>query len=172
MVGGKTISWAVLAACGALMTACAQPVRDRSLADLDLADRATLESLQAALPLDDRGALGTYALLHWPKSRFYCGRPADPSSRPAQTVGEAIEQTRLYEAQYRLAVAKTPVSAKRDDRASRDRDLVFQIEQLVTERDMLRSRKTSEATTRTAEIDNQISKLRVELGALRAIATP
>ena len=81
----------------AAVAGCAPSTRDTPLADLDLADGVTLAALQGALPPNDRALLGTYALLHWPKSRFYCGQPIGGRGPEPSTVGEAIDRTRTYE---------------------------------------------------------------------------
>lgn len=152
----------------AALAGCAPSARDVSLAGLDLADGATLAKLQKALPLDDRAALGTYALLHWPQSAFYCGQPIGGRTAAAATVGEAIEQTRAYERALELAQAKEPpavASAARIEETA----LVTRIEQLVYERDQLYGRVGPGAhqTRQAREINKRMAALRSELEQLR-----
>lgn len=152
----------------AALGACTPAVGDVTLAGLDLADGKTLAALQEALPPDDRAALGTYALLHWPKSKFFCGKPIGGSAATAQTVGEAIAQTKAYEAALALAQAKAPTTATLTPRAE-ETALITRMEQFVFERDTLYARMgpQADATPRGAEIKRRIADLREEIDALR-----
>ena len=150
------------------LSGCAPSVRDVDLSGLDLADGKTLASLQDALPQDDRAALGTYALLHWPKSRFYCGEPIEGRSSIAATVGEAIAQTRAYERRLALARARTDAPVAQTSR-NEEIDLVNRMERLVLERDMLRSRMgpAAETAPEGITINRNLATIRTELAALR-----
>lgn len=161
----------VLAAAAA---GCAPSVRDVSLSGLNLADGATLASLQKKLPQDDRAALGTYALLHWPKSKFYCGEAIGGSRSLPTTIGEAIDQTLAYETALQVAQNRTQKrseSGGMKDRAA-ETELVTRIEQLVLERDMLYGRMGPAAATspRGAEIKTRLAELRHQLDLRRAQA--
>lgn len=161
----RTLTAGILAAA---LAGCAPSVSDTALAGLNLADGATLAALQAALPQDDRAALGTYALLHWPKSRFYCGKPVGGRSPEAATVGEAIALTRTYERELELArraVVVTPGMA----RQTKERALITRIDHLVLERDMLFARNGAPIadSPRAAQIAQQLDGLRAELDDLR-----
>lgn len=152
----------------AALGACAPAARDVSIIGLDLADGTTLASLQDALPVDDRAALGTYALLHWPKSKFYCGEPIGGRDTPAATVGEAIAQTKAYEAKLAAAQAQTrnsPTSPARAEEAA----LITRMEQIVFERDMLYARmgRAADTTPRGVEMTRQLDQMRTELEQLR-----
>lgn len=153
--------------------ACAPPVRDVALAGLDLADGKTLASLQQALPQDDRAALGTYALLHWPKSKFYCGQPIGGRAAPAATVGEAIDQTRAYEAALQLAQGNRQTAVALSA-GSAEKALITRMEQLVLERDMLRGRlgPEADATVQGKQLAQRLEEMRAELGRLRDAAAP
>jgi hypothetical protein len=153
----------------AAVAGCAPATRDTPLANLDLADGVTLASLQGDLPPNDRALLGTYALLHWPKSRFYCGQPIGGRGPEPSTVGEAIDQTRAYEAalertQARERVVQTSNIAREEETA-----LITRIEQLVYERDMLYARMGPAAATtpRGEEIKKRLEALRADLDLLR-----
>ncbi|WP_133365832.1 hypothetical protein [Qipengyuania sediminis] len=160
----------IAASLAALLWSCAGAPRDTALAGLDLADGRTLARLQAALPPDDRGALGTYALLHWPRSQFYCGDPIGGVTREAKTVGEAIDQTRAYEA--RLAKASAPKAAptRAEQLEKQEQVLTTRIDRLVLERDMLYARlgPAAASSSRKREIEQAISATRSKLEKLRA----
>lgn len=152
----------------ALLAGCSASPRDVSIASLDLADGTTLAELQSTLPADDRAALGTYALLHWPKSKFYCGQPIGGGNAVASTVGEAIDQTRAYEKALEVAQAQTRASVAMSAKAE-ERALIDRLEHLVLERDMLFARMGSAAhdTPRGTAIERQLAEVREELGQVR-----
>ena len=153
----------------AAVAGCAPSARDLSLAGLDLANGATLALLQKQLPQNDRAALGTYALLHWPKSKFYCGEAIGGSRALAAAVGQAIDQTRAYEANLQLAQAKVQSGAVELGGQTADKQLVTRIEQLVYERDMLYAQMgpAGEASPRGAQIKAGLTELRGQLDRLR-----
>jgi hypothetical protein len=153
----------------AAVAGCAPSTRDTPLADLDLADGVTLAALQGALPPNDRALLGTYALLHWPKSRFYCGQPIGGRGPEPSTVGEAIDQTRAYEAALERTRAKERVVQNANIAREEETALITRIEQLVYERDMLYGRMgpTAATTPRGAEIKESLDTLHSELDLLR-----
>lgn len=151
----------------ASLAACAPSVRERTLAGLDLADGNTLATLQAALTPDDRAALGTYALLHWPKSKFYCGRPIGDRGVAAKTIGEAIDQTRAYEVALQRVQAAAQIADAAEPGAAQ-RALVTRMEALVLERDRLRSRigPVADESPRGVAISQQLALIRAELEKL------
>ena len=156
----------------ALLAGCSTPPRDISIEGLNLADGATLAALQDALPQDDRAALGTYALLHWPKSQFYCGQPIGGRPSLAATVGEAIEQTRAYETKLTLAQARTQAQARTNAALSAKAEetvLISRMEQLVYERDILYGRLGPGADMSPAglRIKQRLATMRAELTELR-----
>lgn len=154
----------------AALSACAQSARDISIAGLDLADGETLGALQKALPVDDRAALGTYALLHWPKSKFYCGQPIGGRVATADTVGEAIALTKAYEAELAKAASQSPSKVVMAADA-REGELIQKMERLVLERDMLYGQLgpvAAAATPRGAEITKQLDLMRAELDGIRS----
>lgn len=153
----------------ALVGACTPAVTEIALSEVDLADGKTLASLQEALPPDDRAALGTYALLHWPKSKFYCGKPIGGQVKEARTVGEAIAITRAYEIALAEKVQAEKMAAG-NLKQIKERELVTRMEQLVLERDMLRSSGSTDPGTsrREREIKDELAQFRTELAALRS----
>lgn len=129
---------AMLALCA---TACAADGRATALQGLDLGDRATLRAIQEQIPRDQRGALATYALLHWPQSKFYCGRPVGPSGTVPRTVGDAIDMTLAFESDRERALAATRAPANAFDRlVERKQETITRIETLVLQRDMVRAK--------------------------------
>lgn len=159
----------ILGALAATLAGCAPSVRETSLTGLDLADGEILSALQDSLPQDDRAALGTYALLHWPKSKFYCGKPIGGRGALAATIGEAIDQTRAYEIALATARAEARTGAAFSAR-QQETELVTRMEQLVFERDLLYGRMgpAADGTPRGAEIKKRLGEMRTELNALRA----
>lgn len=159
----------VIGILAAALTGCAQQVRDRPLAGIDFADPSTLAALQNALPLDERGALGTYALLHWPKSRYYCGKPPGRRGRVPITIGDAIDLTRAYEAELEFAQAATPIASSQSIGTSREAMLIDRIEQLVLQRDRLylRTGAAGDAAPQATQINDELNAIREELNRLR-----
>lgn len=162
----RVIAAGVLAA---VLAGCSTPPRDISIKGLNLADGTTLAALQNAVSQDDRAALGTYALLHWPKSKFYCGKPIGGSNAEVNTVGEAIALTRAYETALLLAKheqAQTPAVARQVE----ERAVITQIDELVLKRDLLRTRVGPKAneTAGAAEINRQLARLRLRLDQMRS----
>jgi hypothetical protein len=139
---------AIMAA--AIMTAiaaCNAPVDDVSLAGLDLNDTRLVTKIARQLPDREGAAFTTYALVHWPASKNYCGRPIGESGRTAKTVGEAVAQTLKFEADLertRQAARAGPASQVESLREQRTL-LTDQIEQLVLKRDVLYARLGGEA---------------------------
>ena len=92
------------------LAGCATNRFETPLAGLDLSDPKTIAQLQNGLSKEDAGALGVYALLHWPGSRAFCGDAlVDANGRMPATLGEAIALTRVREqadAAARLARAR------------------------------------------------------------------
>jgi hypothetical protein len=125
----------------AAIASCGAPVTDTPLAGLDLNDARVVSKIARQLPDRERMAFTTYALLHWPGSKNYCGRPIGQSDRMANTVGEAVMQTLKFEADLtrtRLAAQAGPAS--QIDRLREQRTLLTdQIEALVLRRDVLRA---------------------------------
>lgn len=159
----------VIGVVAAAVAGCAPSTRDTPLAELDLADGVTLATLQGDLPPNDRALLGTYALLHWPKSRFYCGQPIGGRGSAPSTVGEAIDQTRAYEAALERTQAKERVVQNSNIAREDETALITRIEHLVYERDMLYGRMGPAAATtpRGAEIKKSLEALHAELDQLR-----
>ena len=156
----------------ASLTGCAASPVDTPIGNVDLADGKVLAALQAALPLDDRAAFGTYALLHWPKSKYYCGKPIGGRRAVARTVGEAIEQTRAYEAEFAAAQALTAKNAIAAPNGE-EQQLINRMERLVLERDMLFATLGPGADTspKAREIRDQLATMRGQLAAIRSAPT-
>lgn len=133
----------------AVLAACNAPTSDMPLAGLDLNDARVVSEIARQLPDGERAAFTTYALLHWPGSKNYCGRPAWQADRAADTVGEAVARTLRFEADLartRQASQAGPASSGERLREKRTA-LTDQIEQLVLERDALYTRLGAAART-------------------------
>lgn len=122
-----------------VLASCGQDVRDTPLAGLDLNDRTLVASLRERLAPDDRAPFATYALLHWPGSKLFCGSPPnDSTGREPETIGEAIEVTLAREEKLEKArtAAAEPQSALDHQQALETR-AIDRVEELTLERDML-----------------------------------
>lgn len=153
----------------AALAGCSPAARDVALAGLDLADPATLARLQADLPLDDRGVLATYALLHWPRSRFYCGEPIGGTRALPETIGEAIAQTRAYETALVAAKARQGGGTALSPALQRERAIVDRIDLLVLKRDMQRGAMPAPPSSLSRDIERELAALRSELAQLRSV---
>lgn len=143
-----------------MLASCSPPPREASLAGLDLNDPGTLRTLSRDLSGPDRAALATYALLHWPGSKSFCGRPAFARVRPPATVGEAIGMTLAFDGE--LAAKRRAERRPGDrfaERADRERRLVDEFDQLTLERDMVEAGAMNEPTRsrRLRELDARLA---------------
>lgn len=145
-----------------VLAACATSPRNERIADLDLSDSQVLSRLGEHLSVRERGALATYALLHWPGSKAFCGQPVFRGPQP-QTVGEAIEKTLEYESD--LAAKRAAESAPRspiEQREWEERTLIDEFDQLTLDRDMLTTSDLpkAELTKKLKEIDRKMEENR------------
>ena len=152
------------AAAMAAIASCNAPIGDMPLAGLDLNDARVVGKIARQLPGREQVAFKTYALLHWPDSKNYCGRPIGQSGRKAATVGEAVMQTLKFEADLaRTREASRAGAVSQMDRLRERRThLTDQIEQLVLKRDVLYARLGAETqTSREAKLlDQEMRQLR------------
>lgn len=169
-----------------LLVSCRGEVREQSLAGLDLNDPQIIDTLKGKLAPEQQTALATYALLHWPESKFYCGKAIDPSLKSPETVGEAIDQTLAYEARRTAQVAASRRETSPLDEALEEQaQLIARIDSLALRRDILNSRlgpasptseeyKTIErdmaATRQTlAKVRDQIRQRAIDASAVQSI---
>ena len=148
---------ALLAACGS-----AQNVRQIPIANLDLSNMKVVTDIQSQLPTAQRPALATYALLHWPGSKAFCGhRLSDKSGHEPSTVGEAIDLTLLREAQ----------NAARPDTLlpEPERNLVHALERLESQRDSLVVQR--DVALQMGKPDTYAGQIRVLDGKLAVVRT-
>jgi hypothetical protein len=133
--------WFLLSFFVLLSAACAQDVRDQPIAGLALNDMRVLEELGQTLTREERAALATYSIAHWPDAPGYCGEVlANKQGQTPQTIGEAITMTQAREAERaeRLAAAalpKTPI----DKLLAEKHQLTGQQEQLYIQMELLES---------------------------------
>lgn len=161
-----------IVAASAMITAasCNAPVSDTPLAGLDLNDARVVGRIARQLPDRESLAFTTYALVHWPGSKTYCGRPIAQSERVAGTVGEAVSQTLEFEAaleKTRQASRAEPTS--RLERAREQRTLLTdKIEQLVRKRDVLYARLGESARTspEAKQLEQEMQQLQSQRSAL------
>jgi hypothetical protein len=135
------------AAVMAAIASCSAPIGDMPLTGLDLNDSRVVRKIARQLPDRERTAFTTYALLHWPDSKNYCGRPIGQSGRVASTVGEAVAQTLRFEADLEATrqASRAGPASRMDSLRERRTLLTDQIEQLVLKRDVLYARLGAEA---------------------------
>lgn len=167
-----------LALAGSIMLAgCAAAPRDVALAGLDLNDPAVIARVGQGLPQNQRAALATFALLHWPESKAYCGRPVFKGAAQPSTIGEAIDKTLEFEtALARKRSEEKQAASAFEQRAHRKQGLVNEFEQMMIEREMLASAALSpaERSHRIRELDRQLAdnrKARDRLAAVPAVTT-
>jgi hypothetical protein len=156
----------------AAIASCNASVGDMPLAGLDLNDAGVVGKIARQLPDRERTAFKTYALLHWPGSKTYCGRPIAASAHVASTVGEAVTQTLEFEAD----LAKTRQASQAEPASDADRlrerrmRLTDRIESLVLKRDALHVRLGAAAgTSREASLlEQEMQRLQAQRAAVDA----
>lgn len=145
------------------LAGCAEAPRDMLLAGLDLNDPAVVARLGQELPQRERAALATFALLHWPGSKAYCGQQMFKGAAPPSTIGEAIDRT----IEFDDALARKRIEEKQtttfEQQARRKQQLVNEFDRLTLERDMLLSAGAS-----SADDDGRLRELERQLAANRA----
>ncbi|MBN9507136.1 MAG: hypothetical protein J0I69_14060 [Altererythrobacter sp.] len=154
------------------VAACSAPAADMPLAGLDLNDARVVGKIARQLPDGQRRAFTTYALVHWPGSKNYCGNPIGLSRQTARTVGEAVAQTLRFEAELaktRLAAQAGPTSQV-DRLRERQMLLTDQIEELVRKRDALYGQLGAAAATapESKQIEQKMMDLRDQRAALES----
>lgn len=153
------------------LAGCATPARDVALAGANLADPAVLARLGEGLSEKERGALATYALLHWPGSKSYCGRPVFRDGRQPATVGEAVAKTLEFEQALadKRATEDSPTS-QFEARAERDKQLADEMDWLTQERDMLATAQmpAAQLARETKAIEAKLDRVRLERRKLAA----
>lgn len=168
----------LLLAATVFLASCSAAPRDIALAGLDLGEPAVIAQISKDLPQRERAAFATYALLHWPESKAYCGRPMFKGADQPLTVGEAVDKTMHFE----TALARKRIEEKKqapsifERQAQEKKRLVDEFDQLTLERDMLASAAipASEKDRRTRELDRKLAenrKARESLAAVPALMT-
>lgn len=147
----------------ATLSACAVAPRDERVASLDLSDTKVLARLGKSLSVRERGALATYALLHWPGSKAFCGQPVFSGAQP-QTIGEAIDKTLQFEGDLaaKRAAERAPLSPV-EQRAAEERALIDEFDQLTLDHDMLITSDLppKELASKLREIDRKMEANRI-----------
>lgn len=165
--------WLALAG-SALLAGCWNTPRDLALAGLDLGSPAVIAQLSKDLPQKERAAFATYALLHWPESKAYCGRPMfSGGGRPA-TVGEAVDRTLEFESSLaRKRAAEKEAPSVFEQRARHKQNLVDEFDRLTIERDKLTSepRISAESKQRIEALDKEMEANRAARNRLVETAT-
>lgn len=152
----------LVVAAATIVSGCNQDVRSRPLATIDLSNLETVAAAGRKLPERERGALVTYALLHWPGSKSYCGSPIDQHQKAPSTVGEAIQVTfdfeKSLEATRQAALMKSPVELA----AAQDQMLIDRLEALTLDRQRLAlgAGDSSPERRRAAAIDREIEAVK------------
>lgn len=121
------------------LSACSADVRERSLADVDLGNMEVVQALGTELSQDERAALATYVVAHWPRSAAFCGEVlVDENGQQPTTIGEAIVMTkwREKERERRLARAARPRTPMEQLLDRRD-FLIGQQDQLFSQKELL-----------------------------------
>lgn len=152
----------------AALASCEAPVGDMPLTDLDLNDSRVVSQIARRLPERERVAFTTYALLHWPGSKNYCGRPIGHLGRAATTVGQAVTQTLKAEADLDKVLKELHAGPSSEIETMRERQalLTDQIEELVQKRDILYA--SLGAAAQTSDDAKLLEEQMQELQARRA----
>ena len=148
-----------------LLAACGTPPREVRLAGLDLGQPAVLANLKQGLAPDERAALISYAIFHWPGSKNYCGRPVFAQAVEPTTIGEAIDRTIAFEtALTRKQMAEAQPASLVASRAQRNQQLVDRFEELTLSRSMLLARPgaRAERARELRAIQRQLESVRRE----------
>lgn len=141
------------------VASCAAAPRDVELAGLKLNDRQVLQTLGEGVSERERGALATYALLHWPGSKAFCGHPVFAKERQPATVGEAIDLTIAFERNLEAKRAAEQNSSEPfEERVEEERRLVDEFDQLTFDRDRIETSVagTREKSRRIRDLDDRI----------------
>ena len=152
-----------------LLSACGTPPRDVRLAGLDLGEPTVLAELKQGLAPDQRAALTSYAVFHWPGSKNYCGRPVFAQVVEPKTVGEAIDRTIAFEAALdRKRTVEAQPASPATERAQQDRQLIDRFDDLTLRRDMILGRQGGQAdrASELRKIEQQIEFVRQERAKL------
>lgn len=162
-----------LALAGSIALAgCAAAPRDIVLAGLDLNSPAVIAQASEGLPQQQRAALATFALLHWPESKAYCGRPVFKGAQQPRTIGEAIDKTLEFEtALANKRIEETRPASGFERQAQHKQRLVDEFDLLTIERDMLVSAElpAAERERRARELDRKLADNRKARDKLAAV---
>lgn len=131
-----------------LLAGCASDVRDTRLADIDLRNMETVQEISARLPPAQRAAFANYVLVHNAASAGFCGRAlARSDGTPPETIGEAIELSRIRDAEMRRATNGPPERTDPGEEASKNwDDLIVERDMLIDAQSILRAEHGVEAT--------------------------
>lgn len=158
-----------------LLGACASPEpRDALLAGKDLTNARVISALSNGLNPEDRAAFATYALIHWPGARAFCGRPMFSKAVPA-TVGDAIAETTAFEdALNRKREEEKRPRSFFEQKAIDEKRLVDVFDQLTLDRDKLAGSDlpADEMAKRLKELDRKLDENRAARRALAAKMPP
>lgn len=142
---------------------CSPDVRDRDLSTIDLADAVAVATIGRQLDSRDRTAFITYALVHWPGSKSYCGRAVAHKSRPAQTVGDAVATTLAFESQLAITPQAAARRLKIPDQIEENRLLIDRYEALLLQKQMLGNHPTGpDRKAKLARIASEMERVRLQ----------
>lgn len=115
-----------------LLACCSSDVSGIMLADVDLRDMETVQEISARLPPAQRAIFANYVVVHNAASVGFCGRALVRSDgTPPETIGEAIELSRIRDAELRRAIQERPARMEPRELALKKWD------DLIVEKDML-----------------------------------
>lgn len=161
------------------LAACGSDIREMPLDTVDLSDRQLVADFSAGLPAQDRAALATYIIAHWPASPNFCGEVLiDEEGRQPTTIGEAISMTKVREEQRqaRIAEAQRPKTAI-EQLIDRKNYMSAEIDKLIFRRTYLLTKYGNESANpeefqsiaeQIASAQDEIKKLDVELAKLNS----
>jgi hypothetical protein len=151
------VSRAVLLVVAALL-GCSPEVREIELAELDLTDMETVQTIRARLGEAEGAVFASYVAKHYVRSAAFCGRPLVTSEgQPPATVGEAIDLTIARDAQDRRALEEASGPRHPREIAKQEWD------ELISERDAV-----IDAQSRLLEVSGPGAQHSTEWKALQA----
>ncbi|MGX7953809.1 hypothetical protein ACWPM1_14755 [Tsuneonella sp. HG249] len=165
-MANRFTGWAVSIA-AAICAGCGLDVRERALADIDLSDQSAVAAIGRQLPAREQTAFLTYALVHWPGSKSFCGKPMKVAGLAPATVGEAIAETIAFEA--KLAVTRREATRPLAGVAravERNRMLLDRYEELLLRRQMLATGDTPGRDAALGALDREIEQIKNRRGQL------
>jgi hypothetical protein len=165
-----------------LLATCGGDVRDRRLAEVDLSNMEFVHQLARELGPTEGAALITYAAIHDPASRHFCGRRLlDSRGQEPKTIGGAVSLTLKQMAQNRAPERsknrETPAGllGKQLDEAIFERDMVTDHESFLLADHGAAAKHLPEWRSlefRKVSLQRTLTSLRLQVASLNGARNP